>query len=107
MTVPDYGISTCDENIPDYGLDDLFDEERIQQEINKQLVPKPPIYEETLADKFKEGKQISVDPQYIPPEPEYLPPEYDEDEVPDYALDTENRTNVILNDLIMTMFIRF
>lgn len=81
MTVPDYGISTCDENIPDYGLDDLFDEERIQQEINKQLVPKPPTYEETLADKFKEGRQISVDPQYIPPEPEYLPPEYDEDEV--------------------------
>lgn len=65
MTVPDYCIPTYDENIPDYGLDDLFDEEGIEPEINKQLVPKPPTYEESLADKLKYGKQIYVDPQYL------------------------------------------
>ena len=48
--VPDYGIQAGDdEDIPDYALDDLFDEE-LQPEQNKQLVPKPPTYEETLAD---------------------------------------------------------
>ena len=41
MTGPDYGIKAGDdENIPDYALDDLFDE-GIQPEQNKQLVPKP------------------------------------------------------------------
>ena len=35
MPVLDYGIQTYDENIPDYGLDDLFDEDGIQPEINK------------------------------------------------------------------------
>ena len=83
---------------PDYGLD----EEEIQPEMNKQLVPKPPTYEESLADKLKEGKQIYVDPQYLPPKPEDLPPEYDEDEVTDYALDEEDRTTKILEDLEVT-----
>ena len=103
MTVPDYGISTYDENVPDYGLYDLFDEEGIQPEINKQLLPYgPPTYEETLGDKLKEGKQIYVDPQYLPSEPEDLSPEYDEDEVPDYALREEDRINKILEDLDIT-----
>ena len=102
MTVPDYGIPTYDElDILDYALDDLFDENEIRPEINKQLVPKPPTYEESLADKLKEGKQIYVDPQYLP-EPEDLPPEYAEDEVPDYALDEEDRINKILEDLKIT-----
>ena len=79
-------------------VDDLFDE-RIQPEQNKHLVPKPPTYEGSLADKIKEGKQICVDLQYLPPEPEDLPPEYDEDEVPDYALGEEDRTAKILKDL--------
>ena len=44
MAVPDYGIQAGDdEGIPDYALDDLFDE-GIQPEQNKQLVPKPPSY---------------------------------------------------------------
>ena len=90
--VPDYGIP-AGYNIPDYGLDDLFYEEGIQTEMNKQLVPKPPTYDETLTDKLKEGKQIYVDPQYLPPEPEDLPPEYDEDEALDYALDEEDITD--------------
>lgn len=45
MSVLDYGIPTYDQNIPDYGLDDLFDEDGIQPEINKQLVPNPPTYD--------------------------------------------------------------
>ena len=35
MAVPDYGFPTYGENIPDYGLVDLFDEEGIQPEMNK------------------------------------------------------------------------
>ena len=99
MAVPDYGIPLYDEDIPDYEVVDLFDEEEIQPEKNNQLVPKPTTYEESLADKKKRGKQIYVDPQYLPPEPEDLPPEYDEDEVPDYALGEEDRTAKILKDL--------
>ena len=50
MIVFDYGIQTGDdEDIPDYALRDLFDE-GIQPEQNKQLVPKPLTYEESLAD---------------------------------------------------------
>ena len=45
MPVLDYGIPTYDENNPDYGLDDPVDEDGIQPEINKQLVPKPPTYD--------------------------------------------------------------
>ena len=41
MEVPNYGIAIEDEDIPDCGLDDVFDE-GIQPEQNKQLVPKPP-----------------------------------------------------------------
>ena len=32
MAVPDYGIPLYDKDIPDYELDDLFDEEEIQPE---------------------------------------------------------------------------
>ena len=39
MAVPNYGIAIEDEDIPDNGLDDLFDAE-IQPEQNKQLAPK-------------------------------------------------------------------
>ena len=103
MEVPDYGIPIYDENIPDYGLEDLFDEEGIQPQNNKRVVRYgPPTYEETLADKLNEGKKIDVDPQYLPPELEDLPSEYDEDEVPDYALGEEDRTAEILKDLEIT-----
>lgn len=58
MTVPDYGISLYDENIPDYGLDDLFDEDGVQPEQNKQLLAKPPSSKESLlVDKIKEGNK--------------------------------------------------
>lgn len=46
----DYGVlAGDDEEIPDYGLNDIFDED-IQPEQNKQLVPKLPTYEESLTD---------------------------------------------------------
>ena len=67
-----------------------------QQE--KQLVPKPPTYEQSLQDILEGKKEIYVDPKYFPEEPE-LPPEYDEDEEIDYGLDDEDMDNEILNDL--------
>ena len=62
IVAPDYGSAIEDEGIPDYASDDLFDGEEIQPGVNKQLVPKPPTYEESLADKLKDDKQIYVDP---------------------------------------------
>lgn len=95
----DYGVlAGDDEENPDYGLNDLFDED-IQPEQNKQLVPKLPTYEESLADVLDGEKQIYIDPQYLPEEPQDLPPEYNEEEVPDYALDQKDRTAEILKDL--------
>ena len=48
LTVPDYGIAIDDE-VPDYGLEDLFDQP-VLPENEKQLVPKPPSYEDVLKD---------------------------------------------------------
>ena len=83
LGVPDYGIALEDEDIPDYGLDDFFDEGLVPLN-EKQIVPKPPTYEESLKD-ILEGED--------------LPPEYEEDEEIDYALDEEDSANMILDDL--------
>ena len=98
--VPDYAVGVEDEDggIPDYGLDDFFDEGLVPEN-KKQIVPKPPTYEESLKDILEGKKQIYVDPQYFPEEPQDLPPEYEEDEEIDYALDEEDSDNMILNDL--------
>ena len=64
-------------------LDDLFDETVLPQQ-EKQLVPKPPPYEESLQNILSGNKEIYVDPQYFP-ETQDLPPEYEEDKV-DYGL---------------------
>ena len=98
LGVPDYGIALEDEDIPDYGLDNFFDEGLVPEN-EKQIVPKPPTYEESLKDVLEGKKQIYVDPQYFPEEPQDMPPEYEEDEEIDYALDEEDRTNMILDDL--------
>ena len=79
------------------GLDDLFEQPVLPQQ-EKQLVPKPPTYEESLQDLLEGKKEIYVDPKYFPEEPE-LPPEYDEDEEIDYGLDDEDMDNEILGDL--------
>ena len=98
LGVPDYGIALEDEDIPDYGLDDFFDEGLVPEN-KKQIVPKPPTYEESLQDILEGKKQIYVNPQYFPEEPQDLPPEYEEDEEIDYALDEEDSANMILDDL--------
>ena len=99
--VPDYAVGVEDEDggIPDYGLDDFFDEGLVPEN-KKQIVPKPPTYEESLKDILEGKKQIYVDPQYFPEKkPQDLPPEYEEDEEIDYALDEEDSDNMILDDL--------
>ena len=98
LGVPDYGIALEDEDIPDYGLDDFFDEGLVPEN-EKQIVPKPPTYEESLQDILEGKKQIYVNPQYFPEQPQDMPPEYEEDEEIDYALDEEDSANMILDDL--------
>ena len=103
--VPDYAVGVEDEDggIPDYGLDDFFDEGLIPEN-KKQIVPKPPTYEESLKDILEGKKQIYVDPQYFPEEPQDLPPEYEEDEEIDYALDEEDSANMILDELDLSNY---
>ena len=94
--VPDYGIAVDDEDVPDYGLDDLFDQP-VLPENEKQLVPKPPSYEDVLEDLASGKKQMYIDPEYMY-EPEDLPPEYEE-EVPDYEILEEDAINQALDKL--------
>ena len=103
--VPDYAVDVEDEDggIPDYGIDDFFDE-GLAPENKKQIVPKPPTYEESLKDILEGKKQIYVDPQYFPEEPQDMPPEYEEDEEIDYALDEEDNANMILDDLELSNY---
>ena len=95
--VPNYGVDIEDE-VEEMNLGDLFDEQPVLPDSEKQLVPKPPTYEESLED-ILEGKEIYVDPQYFPQDPQELPPEYDDDEGVDYAIADEDMTNDILNDI--------
>ena len=94
-SVPDYGIAIDDE-VPDYGLEDLFGEQ-VQQQDNKQLVPMPPSYEDVLGDIASGKKEIYIDPEYMY-EAKDLPPEYEE-EVPDYAIFEEDSINQALDKL--------
>ena len=94
--VPDYGIDIEDE-VPDMNIGELFEQPVLPQK-EKQLMPKPPKYEESLQDLLEGKKEIYVNPKYFPEEPE-LPPEYDDDGDIDYALDDEDMDNEILNDL--------
>ena len=94
--VPDYGIAIDDE-VPDYGLEDLFGDQVLPQN-DKQLVPKPPSYEDVLEDLASGKKQMYIDPECMY-EPEDLPPEYEEEEVPDYNIFEEDRINQALDQL--------
>ena len=93
--VPDYGIAIDDE-VPDYGLGDLFDQP-VLPENEKQLVPKPPSYEDVLKDLASGEKQMYIDPAFMY-EPEDLPPEYEE-EGPDYNILEEDAINQALDRL--------
>ena len=95
--VPNYGIDIDDE-VEDMNLDDLFGDEVPPQQ-GKQLVPKPPTYEESLQDIMEGKKEIYVDPQYLPQDTKELPPEYDEDEEVDYTIDDYDLSNKILDDI--------
>ena len=96
--VPDYGVQAGDdEEVPDYGLEDLFGDQVLPQN-DKQLVPKPPSYEDVLEDLASGKKQMYIDPEYMY-EPEDLPPGYEEEEVPDYAILEEDRINQALDEL--------
>ena len=96
--VQDYGLEIGDdEEVPDYGLEDLFGEQVLPQN-NKQLVPKPPSYEDVLEDIASGEKKIYIDPEYMY-EPEDLPPEYEEEEGPDYAIIEEDAVNQALDTL--------
>ena len=95
--VPNYGVDIEDE-VEEMNLGDLFDEQPVLPGSEKQLVPKPPTYEESLED-ILEGKEIYVDPQYFPQDPQELPPEYDDDEGVDYAIADEVKINDILHDI--------
>ena len=90
--VPDYGIDIDDE-VEDMNLGDLFDEQPVPPQQEKQIVPKPPTYEESLQDLMEGKKEIYVDPQYLPQDPKELPPEYDEDEGIDYTIDDYDLSN--------------
>ena len=97
--VPDYGLEIGDdEEVPDYGLEDLFGEQ-VQPQNNKQLVPKPPSYEDVLEDLASGGKKMHIDPEYMC-EPDDLPPKYEkEEEGPDYAIIEEDQINQALDKL--------
>ena len=94
--VPDYGIAIDDE-VPDYGLEDLFGDQVLPQN-DKQLVPKPPSYEDVLKDLASGEKQMYIDPAFMY-EPEDLPPEYEEEEGPDYNILEEDAINQALDKL--------
>ena len=98
VEVPDYGINIDDEEIPDYNLEDLFHE----PENTKQLVPKPPSYDDVLKDLEMGEKKIYVNPEYMQQLED--PPEYEEDEVPDYEIFEEDRINETLDELGLTNY---
>ena len=91
--VPNYGIDIEDE-VEDMGLDDLFGD-YVPPQQEKQIVPKPPTYEDSLAD------VLSQYPQELPPEQyaQELPPEYDDDEEVDYTIDDEDLIKGTLEDI--------
>ena len=93
--VPDYGIDIDDE-VPDYGLDDIFGDQVLPQN-EKQLVPKPPSYETVLDDIASGEKQIYINPEYMY-KPDDLPPEY-EAEGPDYNIIEEDAINQALDKM--------
>ena len=96
--IPDYGLEIGDdEEVPDYGLEDLFGQQ-VQPQNEKQLVPKPPSYEDVLGDIASGEKKMYIDPEYMY-EPEDLPPEYEEEEGPDYVIIEEDAVNQALDKL--------
>ena len=93
--IPDYAIDIDDE-VSDYGLDDLFSEQ-IQPQDNKQIVQKLPSYEDVLKDIASGKKEMYIDPQYMYEHGD-LPPIYEE-EGPNYNIIEEDSINQALDTL--------
>ena len=94
--VPDYGLDIGDdEEVPEYGLEILFGEE-VKPQNDKQLVPKPPSYEDILEDLASGEKSLYVEPEYMY-EPE--DPEYEDEDGPNYEIIEEDRINQALDAL--------
>ena len=97
VEVPDYGINIEDE-VPDLNLEDLF----YEPENTKQLVPKPPSYDDVLKELETGEKKIYVNPEYMQQLED--PPEYEEDKVPDYEIFEEDRINETLDQFGLTNY---
>ena len=95
--VPDYGIRVEDD-VEDMNLGDIFDEQPVLPESEKQIVPKPPTYDESLKDLLDGNKEMYVDPQYFPQDQE-LPPVYDYGEIPDYGINDDDDAKEQLDDM--------
>ena len=87
--VPDYGIDIDDE-VEEMGLDDLFGD-YVPPQQEKQIIPKPPTYEESSADLVEGNKEMYFDA-------EELPPKYDDDEGVNYEINDEDIKRDRLND---------
>ena len=94
--VPDYGIDIDDE-VEDMNLDDLFEEEPIPPEPDKQLGLRPPPYQPPSPPP---GPPPSPPPG-PPPSP---PPEYDYDEGIDYSIKDEDQVRMLLDEMQMPNF---
>ena len=79
-------------------VDHLFDD-YVRPENEKQIVPKPPTYEDSLKYILEGNNEVYVDPQYFPEYVDELPPEYDEDEEMNYTLDADDEARDILEDI--------
>ena len=97
VEAPNYGINIDDE-VQEMNLGGLFDEPVLPQQ-NKQIVPKPPTYEESLQDVLEGKKQIYMNPDNIQPGDGELLPEYGDDDEIDCASDDEDTINTKLDDI--------
>ena len=95
--VPDYGIDIDDE-VEDMNLNDLFEQEPIPPEPEKQMGPMPPPYEE----EEEEEEKYEVPPEV--PEYEEPPPPYDYDEGTDYSIKDKDHARMLLDEMQMPNF---
>ena len=110
--VPDYGIDIDDE-VEDMNLDDLFEEEPIPPEPDKQLGLRPPPYQPPSPPPSPPPYQSPSPPPSPPPgtstdpppgtstDP---PPEYEYDEGIDYSIKDEDQVRMLLDEMQMPNF---
>ena len=110
--VPDYGIDIDDE-VEDMNLDDLFEEEPIPPEPDKQLGMRPPPYQPPSPPPYQPPSPPPSPPPGPPPSPPPSPPpgtstspppEYDYDEGIDYSIKDEDQVRMLLDEMQMPNF---